>query len=176
MTWGNSPGKERKTVISMNITNFVNANPHMFMVLKNVMKPKNLMGGCFDCYRIFDAQISLCLSFRKMFYDACVLTDFTQQSIQGADQKTHQSSASTAFVRGIHWWPMNSLHTHKGPVTRKMFPFDDVIIYDICHLTIWIFLDLCPPIFHVYEWITCVLSFYLNVFIFLCMLEYFASK
>ena len=32
-----------------------------------------------------------------------------------------------AFVWGIHWWPVNSLH--KGPVTRKMFPFDDVIMY-----------------------------------------------
>ena len=44
----------------------------------------------------------------------------------GADQRKHRSSASLAFVRGIHRWPMNSLH--KGPVTRKMFPFDDVII------------------------------------------------
>ena len=44
----------------------------------------------------------------------------------GADQRKHQSSASLAFVRGIHRWPMNSLH--KGPVTRKMFPFDDVIM------------------------------------------------
>ena len=40
--------------------------------------------------------------------------------------KRHQSSASLAFVRGIHWWPVNS--PHKGPVTRKMFPFDDVIM------------------------------------------------
>ena len=30
------------------------------------------------------------------------------------------------FVWGIHRWPMNS--SHKGPVTRKMFPFDDIII------------------------------------------------
>ena len=44
----------------------------------------------------------------------------------GADQRRHQSSASLAFVRGIHRWPMNS--PHKGPVTRKMFPFDDVIM------------------------------------------------
>ena len=44
----------------------------------------------------------------------------------GADQRKHQSSASLAFVRGIHRWPVNSLH--KGPVTRKMFPFDDVIL------------------------------------------------
>ena len=44
----------------------------------------------------------------------------------GADKKKHQSSASLAFVRGIHWWPMNS--PHKWPVTRKMFTFDDVVM------------------------------------------------
>ena len=43
-----------------------------------------------------------------------------------ADQRKHQSSASLAFVRGIHRGPVNS--PHKGPVTRKMFPFDDVIM------------------------------------------------
>ena len=43
----------------------------------------------------------------------------------GADQRKHQSSATLAFVRGIHRWPVDS--PHKGPVTRKMFPFDDVI-------------------------------------------------
>ena len=41
----------------------------------------------------------------------------------GADQRKHQSSASLAFVRGIHRAP------HKGPVRRKMFPFDDVIMF-----------------------------------------------
>ena len=45
-----------------------------------------------------------------------------------ADQRKHQSSASLAFVRGIHRWPVNS--PHKGPVTRKMLPFDDVIMCD----------------------------------------------
>ena len=45
----------------------------------------------------------------------------------GADQRKHQSSASLAFVRGIHRWPVNSPHT--WPVTRKMFPFDAVIIH-----------------------------------------------
>ena len=44
----------------------------------------------------------------------------------GANQRTHQSSASLAVVRGIHRGPMNS--PHKWPVTRKMFPFDDVIM------------------------------------------------
>ena len=37
-----------------------------------------------------------------------------------------ESSASLAFVRGIHRWPVNS--PHKRPVTRKTLPFDDVIM------------------------------------------------
>ena len=45
----------------------------------------------------------------------------------GADQRKHQTSSSLAFVLGI-----------KVPVTRKMFPFDDVIMQSlfsvcICH-------------------------------------------
>ena len=44
-----------------------------------------------------------------------------------ADQRKHQSSASLAFVWGIHRGPVNS--SHKWPVTRKMLPFDDVIKY-----------------------------------------------
>ena len=45
----------------------------------------------------------------------------------GADKKkTHQSSASLAFVRGIHRGPVNSIH--KWPVMRKMVPFDGVIM------------------------------------------------
>ena len=44
-----------------------------------------------------------------------------------ADQIKHQSYASLAFVRGIHRGPVNS--PHKWPVTRKMFPFDDVIMH-----------------------------------------------
>ena len=49
----------------------------------------------------------------------------------GADQRKHQSSASLAFVRGIHRWPVNS--PHKGSVTRKLFPFDDVIMHIWAH-------------------------------------------
>ena len=44
-----------------------------------------------------------------------------------ADQGKHQSSASLAFVTGIHRWPVNS--PHKWPGTRKMFPVDDVIMW-----------------------------------------------
>ena len=48
----------------------------------------------------------------------------------GAVQRKHRSSASLAFVQGIHRWPVNS--PHKWPVTRKMFPFDDVIMRIEC--------------------------------------------
>ena len=44
----------------------------------------------------------------------------------GADERKHQSSASLASVRGIHWWPVN--FPHKRPITRKTFRFDDVIM------------------------------------------------
>ena len=44
----------------------------------------------------------------------------------GVDQRKHQSSAPLAFVWGIHRWLVNC--PHKCPVTRKMFPFDDVIM------------------------------------------------
>ena len=44
----------------------------------------------------------------------------------GADQRKYQSFASLAFVRGIHRSPVDS--PHKGPITRKMLPFDDVIM------------------------------------------------
>ena len=42
----------------------------------------------------------------------------------GADQRKHQRSTSLAFVKGIHWSPVN--FPHKGPVTWKVFPCDDL--------------------------------------------------
>ena len=56
------------------------------------------------------------------------LTSVYSTIYSDADQRKHQSSASLAFVRGIHRGPVNS--QHKWPVTRKakMFPFDDVIM------------------------------------------------
>ena len=40
--------------------------------------------------------------------------------------KKTPNSASPTFVKGIHRWMMNS--PHRWPVTRKMFPFGDVIM------------------------------------------------
>ena len=68
-----------------------------------------------------------------------------------ADQRKHQSSASLAFVWGIHRWPVNS--PHKWPATRKMFPFDDVIMnhntkenWNIIMKTSWASFAPCSPI------------------------------
>ena len=43
-----------------------------------------------------------------------------------ADQRKHHSSTLLALVTGIHQWRVNSLH--KEPVTREIFPFDDIIM------------------------------------------------
>ena len=53
------------------------------------------------------------------------------------NQRKHQSSASLAFVREIHRGPVN--FPHKWPVTRKMFPFDDVIMLIVYNLPYVIF-------------------------------------
>ena len=55
------------------------------------------------------------------------LTSVCSIGYSGAVHRKHQDSASLAFVRGIHRSPVNS--PQKGPVTRKVFPFDDVIIF-----------------------------------------------
>ena len=76
----------------------------------------------------------------------------------GADQRKHQSSAWLAFVWGIHRWPVNS--PHKGPVTWKMFPFDDVIKFglDMYGANTWSFIkSLCP---HNHIFLECARSMY----------------
>ena len=70
-----------------------------------------------------------------------VASQITSGSIvgSGVDQRKHRSSASLAFVRGIHRGPVNS--PHKGPVTRKMFLFDDVImrfLFSPQHTRVWV--------------------------------------
>ena len=64
---------------------------------------------------------------RSMVFQITSLTIVNSTINSGADQRKHQSSASLDVVRGIHRWPVNS--PHKWPATRKMFPFDDVIMH-----------------------------------------------
>ena len=54
----------------------------------------------------------------------CLLNRLFRRCV--ANHRKHQSSASLAFVWGIHRGPVNS--PHKWSVTRKMFRFDDVIM------------------------------------------------
>ena len=58
-----------------------------------------------------------------------------------ADQRKYQSSASLASVWGFHRGPVNS--PHKWPVTRKMFPFDDVIMSNISMLCAFLVFTKC---------------------------------
>ena len=53
-----------------------------------------------------------------MAYKITNLTIVYSTVYSGADQRKHESSVSLAFVNS----------PHKRPVTRKIFPFDDVII------------------------------------------------
>ena len=68
-----------------------------------------------------------------------------------ADQRKHQSSASPAFVRGINRGPVKP--PHKWPVTRKMFPFDDVImmINAAWILQVVLFISVLHPIYYLPE-------------------------
>ena len=61
-----------------------------------------------------------------------------------SNQGKPQRSSSLAFVRGIHRTPVNS--PHKGPVTRKMSPFDDVIMISSCCFSI------CSHDFPILNW------------------------
>ena len=77
-------------------------------------KLQNIFGHCNDVIMgTMTSQItSLTIVYSTVYSDA--------------DQWKHQSTASLALVRVIHRGPVNS--PHKWPVTRKMFPFDDVIM------------------------------------------------
>ena len=63
-----------------------------------------------------------------------VVSNISSNVCSGADQRKPQSSASLAFVRGIHLWSVHS--PHKGRVTRKMALFHDVIMW--CDWNWWL--------------------------------------
>ena len=73
------------------------------------------------CYHYTDVIMSVMAS------QITSLTIVHSTVYSGTDQRKHQSSTSLAFVRGIHRGLVNS--PHQWPVTWKMFPFDDVIMY-----------------------------------------------
>ena len=85
---------------------------------------------------------SYCSMFAVLHYDYVIMGAMASQITSltivystvysDSDQRKHQSSASLAFVWGIHRGLVNS--PHKWPVTRKMSPFDDVTMYTYRHV------------------------------------------
>ena len=84
----------------------------------------NNRGPCdLKCHRAhFDVTV-ICI-YCVLFFPSQI-TIVNSVVCSAADQREHRSSASLAFVRGIHRGPVN--FPHKWQVTRKRFPFDDVI-------------------------------------------------
>ena len=66
-----------------------------------------------DCHYYHDVIMG------TMAFQITSLTTVYSTVYSRADERKHQSSASLAFVWGIHRWPVNS--PHKWPVTRKCF-------------------------------------------------------
>ena len=99
--------------------------------------------NCFICMAFMTSWV-LASQTITVHYDDVIMSTIASQITSltivystvysSADQSKHQSSASLAFVWEIHRGPVN--FPHKWPVTRKMFPFDDVIMtkcqMDVC--------------------------------------------
>ena len=112
-------------------------NPyHWHVVLFTVLPTPPRFGFCMHNFWISPIACSIASTCQWHHYDDVIMTMLESQITSltvvysivytGVHQRKHQSSASLAFVREIHPGPVNS--PHKWPVTRKMFPFDDVIM------------------------------------------------
>ena len=128
-----APNQWEMSLQSNAVSHWLGAN------LKSAMVFINYLTGCWQMIHSQQVAIYFSADFRSNHYNDVIMgaiaSQFTSLTIvystvySDADQRKHQSSASLAFVRGIHRWPVNS--PHKWPGTRKMFPFDDVIMN--CH-------------------------------------------
>ena len=100
------------------------------VLLSKVGCGRCLCGGCVKGIK------NGCPCIVEIYYDDVIMTMLASQITSltvvssivcsGVNQRKHQSSASLAFVWEIHRGPVN--FPHKWPVTRKMFPFDYVIM------------------------------------------------
>ena len=130
-TWGNIHTylKDRNTVL-MHVKCIITVIPHDYKspVTQILVQAVKFPQQCPVCPC---PDIILLIQFiTVMSYSASQITSVTisyPTVCSGADQREFQSSASLAFVRGIHLWPVHS--PHKWPVTQKMFPFDYITMY-----------------------------------------------
>ena len=91
----------------------------------------HIIYGCFNGIRVITCSTNEVTHYSDVIMGsiASQITSITilySSVYSGAAQRKHQSSASLVFVWGIHRRPVNS--PHKEPVTRKMFPFDNIIM------------------------------------------------
>ena len=81
--------------------------------------------------KILHSRATVSCNYNDVIMDAMAsqitsLTSVYSIVYSGVDQRKYQSSTSLAFVLGIHRWPVNS--PLKWPATRKLFPFEDVMV------------------------------------------------
>ena len=116
-------------------------NTHTFNDIRFLSLYVSMVRICWRLNHMVQQVIEMTLQWRYNDHDSvsnhqphdCLHTVYS-----GVDQSKHQSSASLAFVWRIHRGPVNS--PHKWPVTRKVFPFDDVIMraYEAMDLFTWL--------------------------------------
>ena len=107
-----------------------------------LLKPKRVKWEAVGYYHEDPSYVPIDNAYSETHYMSQWASQITSFAIvyltvySGADQRKHQSSASLASVRGIHRWPVNS--PHKWPVTRQMFPFDDVTTRHMIWKTLYV--------------------------------------
>ena len=107
-----------------NVT-FININDVKCVYMVTVLHDNSLYSQ--SCYKIYYIDVIMSVMASQITSFSIVYSTI----YSGADRRKHQRSPSLAYVRGIHRWPVNS--PHKGPVMRKIFPFDDVIMHGQYH-------------------------------------------
>ena len=92
-----------------------------YIEIKNDMAPQTMTHN--SCVKAGHSFTHVMTAQLWQYCDVIMASQITSLTIlysivhSGADQRKYQSSASQAFVWGIHRWPVNSLH--KWPVTWK---------------------------------------------------------
>ena len=103
-------------------------------------KGNGMIPHVFKVFHMLSTHLEILHETTSIHYDDVIMTMLASQITSlavvysivysGVDQRKHQSPASLAFVREIHRGPVN--FPQKWPVTRKIFPFDDVITLPSC--------------------------------------------
>ena len=84
-----------------------------------------------DSCTLFTNILHICLHYNGVIMPAIASQITSLTIVYSTVYPRHRSKKisklrATGLCARNHWWPVNS--PHKGPVTRKMFPFDDVIM------------------------------------------------